>query len=152
MDNVNNRLAMQNTELALLIDRFMRRIHFGLQSKAHDFDTAKVGPGGGIILLTLADMGTPSLQRLTRRVARDKSQMTRTVRDLEAKGLLERQPSPSDARVTLIRLTAEGETVVKGLQAVVAETIGEILAPISEDEEQLLKHMLERALIDSDPG
>lgn len=142
---------MQNTDLALLIDRFMRRIHFGLQSKAHAFDTEKVGPGGGIVLLTLSDMGTPGLQELTRRVARDKSQMTRTVRSLEAKGLVERQPSPKDARVTLIRLTPDGEAVVKTLQQVVAETIGEILAPITEGEEAALKSMLERALIDSDP-
>ncbi|MEM7597185.1 MAG: MarR family transcriptional regulator [Pseudomonadota bacterium] len=129
----------------------MRRIHFGLQSKAHAFDTEKVGPGGGIVLLTLSDMGTPGLQELTRRVARDKSQMTRTVRSLEAKGLVERQPSPKDARVTLIRLTPDGEAVVKTLQQVVAETIGEILAPITEGEEAALKSMLERALIDSDP-
>ena len=62
---------MLNTDLALLIDRFMRRIHFGLQSKADAFDTAKVGPGGGSVLLTLSDMGSPGLQELTRRVARD---------------------------------------------------------------------------------
>jgi len=65
---------MEDTDLALLIDRFMRRIHFGLQSKAHAFDTAKVGPGGGIVLLTLAEMGRPELHELTTRVSRDKSQ------------------------------------------------------------------------------
>ena len=142
---------MQNTDLALLIDRFMRRIHFGLQSKADAFDTANVGPGGGIILLTLSDMGSPGLQELTRRVARDKSQMTRSIRSLEAKGLVERRPSSDDARVTLVRLTPEGEAVVKTLQTVVAETINEILAPISQDEKNAFKNMLERALINTDP-
>lgn len=142
---------MQNTDLALLMDRFMRRIHFGLQAKAHAFDTAKVGPGGGIVLLTLADMGTPGLQELTRRVARDKSQMTRTVRSLEAKGLVARAPSPHDARVTLISLTEAGEAVVQTLQTAVADTINDILAPISGSEKDALKAMLERALLDSDP-
>ena len=137
---------MQDTELALLIDRFMRRIHFGLQSKAHAFDTTRVGPGGGIVLLTLADMGCPGLHELTRRVARDKSQMTRTIRSLEAKGLVAREPSGTDARVTLIRLTAAGEQVVRDLQTAVAETIGEILAPISADEEDALRTLLSRAL------
>lgn len=141
---------MQNTDLALLIDRFMRRIHFGLQSKADEFDTEKVGPGGGIVLLTLAEMGRPSLQELTRRVARDKSQMTRTVRSLEAKGLLERQPSTQDARVTLISLTPEGEAFVKVLQNAVAETISDILAPISDAEEAALKSLMERALFAKD--
>ncbi|MEL6585813.1 MAG: MarR family transcriptional regulator [Pseudomonadota bacterium] len=137
---------MQDTDLALLIDRFMRRIHFGLQSKAPAFDTARVGPGGGIVLLTLADMGTPSLQDLTRRVARDKSQMTRTIRALEAKGLVRRSAAPQDARVSLVSLTAEGEAVVKALQGAVAETIGEILAPITKAESDVLRGLLRRAL------
>ncbi|MEM7731791.1 MAG: MarR family transcriptional regulator [Pseudomonadota bacterium] len=142
---------MKNTDLALLIDRFMRRIHFGLQSKSHTFDTANVGPGGGIVLLTLSDMGTTGLQDLTRRVARDKSQMTRTVRSLETKGLIARRASPHDARVTLISLTQDGEAVVKALQSAVADTISEILAPISSEEEDALKSVLERALIYSNP-
>lgn len=137
---------MHDSELALLIDRFMRRIHFGLQSKAHAFDTAKVGPGGGIVLMTLAEMGCPGLHELTSRVARDKSQMTRTIRSLESKGLVSRKPSPQDARVSLVCLTDAGQRVVEALQEAVAETIGDILAPISKSDEELLKHLLERAL------
>lgn len=143
---------MQNTELALLIDRFMRRIHFGLQSKAHLFDTERVGPGGGIILLTLAEMGCPGLHELTTRVARDKSQMTRTIRSLEKKGLVARKTSPQDARVTLVCLTDAGEEVVRALQQAVAETIGDILAPISKSEEDVLKALLQRALADASPA
>lgn len=148
VDKVNIIVAMQNTELALLIDRFMRKIHFGLQSKSHAFDRERVGPGGGIVLLTLADMGCPGLNELTRRVARDKSQMTRTIRSLETKGLVARKASPEDARVSLVYLTREGETVVDELRKAVAETIGEILAPISKQEEEVLRGLLERALME----
>lgn len=143
---------MQNIELALLIDRFMRRIHFGLQSKAHVFDTERVGPGGGLVLLTLADMGCPGLHELTTRVARDKSQMTRTIRSLEAKGLVARTPSSKDARVTLVYVTDAGQVVVRALQQAVAETIGDILAPISRSEEDVLKALLQRALSDASPA
>ena len=139
---------MQNIELALLIDRFMRKIHFGLQSKAHVFDKERIGPGGGVVLLTLADMGCPGLNELTRRVSRDKSQMTRTIRSLETKGLVARVPSPADARVSLVHLTGEGERVVEELRQAVAETIGEILAPISKQEEEVLRRLLERALLE----
>jgi len=137
---------MKDTELALLIDGFMRRIHFGLQAKAHEFDTAKVGPGGGIVLLTLAEMGCPGLNELTSRVARDKSQMTRTVRALEAKGLVMRKPSPHDARVTLVCLTEAGEDVVSSMQHAVADTIEDILAPITSTDRTVLKDLLRRAL------
>ena len=137
----------KNTELALLIDRFMRKIHFGLQSKAHTFDIEKVGPGGGIVLLTLADMGCPELNELTKQVARDKSQMTRTIRSLELKGLVGRKASSHDARVNLIYLTEHGEMVVETLRKAVAETINEILSPISQEEEEMLRLLLERAVL-----
>ena len=140
---------MENSELALLIDRFMRRIHFGLQSKAPAFDKERVGPGGGIVLLTLSDMGCPSLHDLTKQVARDKSQMTRTISSLETKGLVERNPSPDDARVTFVSLTQTGEQVVEALKKVVSETINEILSPISKSEEQILRDLLERALCET---
>ena len=137
---------MPDTELALLMDRFMRRIHFGLQMKAPVLDKENVGPGGGIILLTIADMGCPGLHELTKRVARDKSQMTRTIRSLERKGLVARQVSPSDARVNLISLTTTGKTVVGHLREAVAETIDEILDPISSADKKKLKELLQRAL------
>ncbi|MEM7683817.1 MAG: MarR family transcriptional regulator [Pseudomonadota bacterium] len=126
----------------------MRRIHFSLQSKAHVFDTSKVGPGGGIVLLTLAEMGRPGLQELTKRVARDKSQMTRTIRSLETKGLVLREASEHDARVTLVSLTEAGGQVVEELQHAVADTIGEILGVVSGPEKEALKSLLERALSD----
>ncbi len=129
----------------------MRRIHFALQSKGPSFDTEKVGPGGGIVLLTLSDMGCTSLHALTRQVARDKSQMTRTIRSLETKGLVERIPSPDDARVTLVHLTPAGEQVVARLKQVVSETINEVLSPISQAEEQVLRDLLERALGEAEP-
>ena len=142
--------AMQDTDLALLIDRFMRKIHFGLQSKAQSFDTERVGPGGGIVLLTLAEMGYPALNALTERVARDKSQMTRTIRSLETIGLVARKPSQQDARVTLVYLTEASAGVVKGLKQAVTETISEVLAPITASQEATLKALLERALDDRD--
>lgn len=134
---------MNDIELALLIDRFMRRIHFALQAKATDFDRENVGPGGGIVLLTLADMGCVGLGELTNRVARDKSQMTRTIRALESKGLVQRQPSPRDARVTLISLTGRGEATVGAIKEALAETINEILEPITQSDKEKLKQLLQ---------
>ena len=142
---------MQDTELALLIDRFMRRIHSGVHAKAHEFDPERVGPGGGFVLLTIADMGCPELHELTKRVARDKSQMTRAVRSLESKGLVTRKTASHDARVTLGFHTDRGRETVQAIQQAVAETIGEILAPISKTEENMLKSLLHRTLSDANP-
>ncbi|WP_422021801.1 MarR family winged helix-turn-helix transcriptional regulator [Roseibium sp.] len=133
---------MQDTDLALLVDRFMRKIHSGLQDRAPSFDREAVGPGGGVVLMTLADTGRISLNELTKRVARDKSQMTRMIRSLEAKGLIEREVSPDDGRISLIFLTPKGSEVVGELMQTVAEVIGEILQPISESERRTLQSLL----------
>ncbi len=135
---------MQDTDLALLIDRLMRTIHFGLQERAPDFDREAVGPGGGIVLMTLADTGRISLNELTKRVARDKSQMTRMIRSLETKGLVGRELSPDDGRVSLVFLTPKGEEIVGELLQTVAEVIGEILEPITAGESETLKGLLAR--------
>lgn len=137
---------MKSTELALLVDRFMRSIHFGLQERAPGFDREGVGPGGGIVLMTLSDTGQISLNDLTKRVARDKSQMTRMIRSLETKGLVERHASPDDGRVTLVDLTPKGETVVGQLMDAVSEVIEDILEPITESERQTLKALLLRVV------
>ena len=135
---------MKDQELALLIDRFMRRIHFGLQARASDFDRKSVGPSGGIVLMTLQEMGHAELNELTKRVARDKSQMTRAIRSLERKGLVQRKLSPTDGRVSIISLTPEGDKVVRELMDAVSDVVNEILDPISEVEKHTLKRLLAR--------
>ncbi len=138
---------MQDIELALLMDRFMRHIHFGLQKRAPDFDRESVGPSGGIILMTLSDMGRPSLNKLTKRIVRDKSQMTRTIQSLETKGLVQREPCQDDGRVSLVSLTSEGERVVEELMQAVATVIDEVLKPLSHSERKALKRLLAYALL-----
>ena len=137
---------MSDTELAILVDRFMRQIHMSLQAKASGFDTENVGPGGGMVLLTLADMGPSEMHELTRRVARDKSQMTRLMKSLETKGLLERTTSKADARVSIVSLTPFGNEVVDTLRRAVAEAIGQVLSPITAQEKEQLKDLMRKAL------
>jgi DNA-binding MarR family transcriptional regulator len=137
---------MPDTELALLFDRFMRHVHFALQEKADGFDTENVGPGGGIVLLTLAEMGCTGINDLTQRVARDKSQMTRMIRSLERKGLVDRKPSPDDARVSLVSLTPKGDAFVETLRQAVAVAINGLLEPVSADERALLTTLMKRII------
>ncbi|MCV6593357.1 MAG: MarR family transcriptional regulator [Silicimonas sp.] len=139
-------MTQTDTDLALLIDRFMRRIHAGLQLTAPGHDPENVGPGGGIVLLTLAETGEIGLHELTQRVARDKSQMTRMIRSLEGKGLVTRRPCPADGRVSRIQLTDRGRNAVDGLAVALAETIGGILSAASESDRAALHRILARVL------
>ncbi|MEM8850595.1 MAG: MarR family transcriptional regulator [Pseudomonadota bacterium] len=137
---------MPDTNLAILLDRFVRRLHLALHQKAPDFDTEKVGPGGAILLLTLAEMGETPMHALTKRLLRDKSQMTRAVRPLEQKGLIRREQSQKDCRINMIALTDKGQQVVDTHQRVVAETIDEILSPLSDTDQEKLRTLLQRAV------
>ncbi len=135
---------MQNTSIAILVDRFMRRIHGGLQARAREFDTENVGPGGGMILMTIADVEPAPIQLVARLMARDKSQITRAIKSLEGKGLIDRSNTESDARVSLLHLTDKGRMTVDRIQQALATVIGEILNPLEADERKVLTDLLAR--------
>jgi DNA-binding MarR family transcriptional regulator len=141
---------MAESEIALLVDRFMRRIHAGVHPRAQKFDTDRVGPGGGMILLTLADIEPAPIHKLVRELARDKSQMTRAIQGLERKGLVERQPCCEDARVCLLNLTRRGVEVVKGFQEIMATSVNEVLASCTPAERETLKRILTKAMLGPD--
>ena len=144
VDKVNYFRGMQDTNIARLVDRFMRRIHGRLRARAPEFDTERVGPGGGMILMTLADIEPAPIQELVRRMARDKSQMTRAIKSLEDKGLVERGDSPEDARVCLLRLTKQGHATVERIRRALADVLNEILEPLAPGERLKLTEFLER--------
>ncbi|MDJ0919178.1 MAG: MarR family transcriptional regulator [Woeseiaceae bacterium] len=130
--------------MAIHVDRFMRRIHGGLHAQASEFDTENVGPGGGMILMTLADVEPAPVQLIARLMARDKSQMTRAIKVLERKGLISRSDEASDARVSLLHLTAKGRRTVDRIQQALTSVIGQILSPLTADEQRTLGEFLAR--------
>lgn len=135
---------MPDIEIARLVDRFMRRLNAALNAKAAEFDRHRVGPHGGMLLLTLAEREPTRLQDLARAMARDKSQMSRGVQSLERKGLIDRVDDPEDARASLLRLTAEGRATVETLEDALAEALDGLLAPLSEEERRGLKALMEK--------
>ncbi|MEM6514301.1 MAG: MarR family transcriptional regulator [Pseudomonadota bacterium] len=135
---------MHDSNIAILVDRFMRRIHGGLNARAHDFDTETIGPGGGMILLTLADVEPAPARVIARLMSRDKSQMTRSIKSLEKKGLIRRSNEASDARISLLHLTDKGRLTVHRIQDALALVIGEILSPLKVDEKRRLEDYLSR--------
>lgn len=139
-----NSSAAPDVEIARLVDRLMRRISASLNARSAEFDVHNVGPSGGMLLLTLAEIEPARVQDLVQRMARDKSQMTRGVQALEGKGLIERRSITEDARVSMLALTAEGRRTVDALQHAVARSLAEILSPLSAADQRQLKGLLGR--------
>lgn len=135
---------MPDIEIARLVDRLMRRIHASLNATAPDFDIHRIGPSGGILLLTLAEIEPARIQDLVRHMSRDKSQMTRGIQSLETKGLVAREDCPDDARVTVLTLTPMGHETVRVLQSAVADSLADILSPLTTSDQKRLKELLSR--------
>lgn len=131
-------------EVAYLVDRFMRRIAAGLHNKALEIDTERVGPIGGMLLLTLSDIQPAPIHRLVDQMGRDKSQMTRSIKLLEQKGMINRSPSLEDGRVSLLQLTRKGHDFVLQIKAILSGVIDTILEPVSEKEREVLIGVLRK--------
>ncbi|MEM9319013.1 MAG: MarR family transcriptional regulator [Pseudomonadota bacterium] len=135
-----------DTEIGQLVDRFMRHIHSDLGRRAPSFDRERVGPAGGLVLMTLADLEPVPIHELVRALARDKAQITRLLQSLNSKGLVEKSSSPTDGRVCVLQLTQKGQETVEGLRLALAETIEGLLVPLSIEERGSLKSLLQKVL------
>ena len=72
----------------------------------------------------------------------DKVYLSRVLKQLEKNGLISKQVSGEDARVTLVSLTAKGETLFSKLNAASDQQIEMLITNLSRDEQRtLIGHM-----------
>ena len=131
-------------DLAIKIDRLMRMINAELNPMASEFDREKVGPIGGMLLLTLGDAEPLNLRAIITRMGRDKSQITRLVQSLERKGLVAKERCSEDARELVLRLTPKGRQQLVLIQNALAGIVETIVAPLSPIEMQQFSVVLDR--------
>ena len=84
------------------------------------------------LLTELGRSGPLSLSELGLRVSLEKSWVSRAVEAMVARGLVTKEPNPSDARSWLVTLTAEGERTVHELNQTLDEHAQQLLASLSE--------------------
>lgn len=70
-----------------------------------------------LLLFALADRGPQTQQELARRITSDPNTLRAMVLILERKGLVRREPHPTDRRARLVSLTPEGERLEAELWA-----------------------------------
>jgi len=69
---------------------------------------------------------------------------TSVVDDLEAAGLVERQPDPHDRRATLVDLTPDGRQILNTLREKRRDVMVSQLSRLTDTEQQTLAHLLHR--------
>jgi DNA-binding MarR family transcriptional regulator len=75
-------------------------------------------PFSRVRALLRLDAGPLTLRELAEALLTDAPAATVTVNDLEARGLVERRPHPSDRRAKLVSLTGAGRRVIATVRAV----------------------------------
>ncbi|MFD2767213.1 MarR family winged helix-turn-helix transcriptional regulator [Micromonospora eburnea] len=98
------------------------------------------------LLATLEEFGPASQATLGRRSGIHLSDMVAAINELADHKLVERTSDPADRRRNIITLTAVGKRQLRRLEKRLAETQGELLAPLSPEERQRLTELLSRLL------
>ena len=105
-----------------------------------------LGPPDVSLLLHLSAHPGSSPQCLARQQGRDKAQLTRKIKVLEAQGLLRREPDPEDGRRVCLYLTDHGAKIASDGQRIREQAFASLLQDLDVTERKQLLHLLEKCL------
>ncbi|MEV4459679.1 MarR family transcriptional regulator [Microbispora sp. NPDC049633] len=100
------------------------------------------------VLVGVERFGPIGVGELAERAGRDHTTISRQVAKLAALGLVERRPSPADARVKEAIITAEGRRVTDALDAARHRLAGPVLAQWSDRDLTELERLMRRYVDD----
>lgn len=88
------------------------------------------------ILFEVRRLGNPSMQRVSEELRIDITTFSRQIKTMENKGLVARQVSTEDRRVSLLVLTTEGIRVLEQIDRFMAAKIEDIFSSLTEFERE----------------
>ncbi|MEU8952894.1 MarR family transcriptional regulator [Streptomyces sp. NPDC048518] len=97
-----------------------------------------------VVLCAVADLGPLAQAELGRSVSLDPKDMVGVLNDLQADGLIERAPDPTDRRKNAITITARGRRTVRRCAEAAEQANAELLAPLSAAEREQFLALLVR--------
>lgn len=118
---------------------------------AHGVTAARLGQAGARgyhfrVLAALAEFGPASQASLGRHAEMDRSDITATVGELAAAGLVRRATDTDDRRRNVITITDAGLTRLRELDGILTAVQDEVLAALSAGERSVLTGLLKRLL------
>jgi DNA-binding MarR family transcriptional regulator len=119
-----------------------------LQSKQTAAVGANVTRAGYAVLRCVEEAGELSLGDVARQCSMDPAASGRQVNNLEDEGLLERRTDRDDARVTVVRLTAEGRRVYRRIVEFRNDYMTEVLAAWPARDRAELVRLVDRLVDD----
>ena len=129
-----------NTNLCWLLSRASHHLTTEL---TRAFEGLGVSPRAQHVLASAA-AGEHTQTELARIVGLDKTTMVVTLDELEAAGLAERRPSPTDRRARVIAVTAAGRRKVREAEEITARVHEDVLAALPAKQRQVFLDALVR--------
>jgi DNA-binding MarR family transcriptional regulator len=127
-----------NTNLCWLLSRASHVLTTELTAALEELDLA---PRGHMVLVA-AQGGAHTQTELARMIGLDKTTMVVTLDELEAAGLAERRPSPTDRRARVIVVTKAGERLMRKADKIFDDIRADVLGALAEDERQVFMDAL----------
>jgi DNA-binding MarR family transcriptional regulator len=137
----SNVMAAASRETGFLLQRAHRRLRMAHNEALRPLDLAIAHVA---VLGLLAARGDLSQRQLIDIMDADKSTMVYLIDQLEAQGLVERRPDPSDRRAHAVHLTEAGRSRLVEAGKIVRQVEHEFLEPLSGRERGHLNRMLQR--------
>ncbi|GAA2761411.1 hypothetical protein GCM10010103_04520 [Streptomyces paradoxus] len=97
-----------------------------------------------VVLSAVRDLGPVAQADLGRGVRLDPKDLVGVLNDLQAAGLVVREPDPRDRRKNAVSLTARGDRLLKRCEVAARAANDELLAPLSAAEREQFTAMLLR--------
>ena len=131
----------------------LHRVYSGFRQSAAGSVADVPGGSRGYQVLVAVDADTRSSQlALAQRLGIDRTAMTYLVDDLEAAGLVTRQPDPADRRVRHVVITAAGRAALTRARRALRSTEELLLGALAPEEAAQLRALLVRVARSTGPS
>ena len=130
-----------NLNISLLMETFIKKFFKAMDSAIKELNLPITHQDTMLIMVTFRSPGL-TIGELVESMYRDKSQITRKIKELESKNLLMRKSSDTDARVSLMYLTQEAETIAKQLDVTRSQVLNDMLVGLDDKEASSLALIL----------
>lgn len=96
------------------------------------------------MIAVLGEEGGVTAQQVCEATAMDKVTVSRAVRALADRGLVQRRPHDHDKRATVLSLSSEGQSIYSEIAPIALKVEAELLHALSPSEVRILSDLLER--------
>lgn len=128
-----------------LVDDVLVLYHL-IRRASHPVHRAEMTPEQYWLLRLLRRRGALSIGELAEALGVTGSSITTACKRLEKAGLLTRERQSDDERIVRVMLTEQGNARIESWQQQRRELLTELLAPLDQNEQEVLQHLLERVL------